>query len=134
MTDVLKLPADHWSGPHCGVTAIAVLSGHTFQEVWDYFKKRKGPRWKGTLLMWEFPGALFDFGVESAKFQPRRRMTLETWVSCYSQPGTTYAVQTTGHMQVVRDRYVMDQAGLQHISQARGRRKFVKSYFVTTPV
>ncbi len=132
----LALPKDTIGGqPNCGLTAMAIATGKRLSTVtrWyaNAFEKINGRRqkanWKGRTYELPRLKALQDAGY---KVETKRMsgITLKTWIDQHTKPGQTYIVTTTGHVQVVRDNWVFDQAGGFHIDDADWRRgKRVKS-------
>jgi len=49
---IYRTPIDKTSGPNCGPTSIATLTGKTLGEVMAYIRQTigKGPNWKGSTL------------------------------------------------------------------------------------
>ena len=124
----MLLPYDNQRGPNCGITALAVIAGISFTQAVTVFTRRypKRANWKGRTTSGERSKVLNDLGYSWVDAEPYRRMTLETWVICYSQPRVRYIVRTTGHVQVVKDGRVTDQfQQAVKVRLHRGRRKMV---------
>jgi hypothetical protein len=123
----LALPSDARMGPNCGVTAVAIVAGVSFATAWAEINKacpRKG-NWKGRTRAAERDAALAALGVRFEDVPLARCVTLQTWALRYAKPGERYLVQTTGHIQVLKDRAVADQGGILPVMLHRGRRKHV---------
>ena len=54
-------------------------------------------------------------------------LTLKNFVEWGTVKGKTYIVTTTGHCQVVRDGWVIDQAGAKHVDEFHGKNKHINS-------
>ena len=128
--DEIRMPGDTPGGMgNCGVVAIATFTGKPYQmvESWIRHHCRKPGNWKGSTRYSDQKAALRVFNRKrSAAFNVKRRMTLKTWVSREMQPGVTYMIWTTAHLQVVRDGFVTDQSGTWPISQYWGKGKAVR--------
>lgn len=136
MTD-LKLPPDaSGSKPNCGLVAIAVVAGCTLTEATEayqkacesFFGRRMQGNWRGRTFDSIRNAALLEsFGISLYRV-PVKGMTLTKLVEHINVGGgdTTYIVTTTGHAQVVKGEYVIDQCGPSHISEYWGRRKRVR--------
>lgn len=125
--DKLFVRNDLRKGPNCGVTAVAVISGISVTEAFAILRtigNRTG-RWKGVTNVAQRAEALELLGVKTKAWALKDRMRLETWVRDRAEPGKTYMVRTTGHVQVVRDGWVMDQSGLWRTCAFRPRKKLV---------
>jgi hypothetical protein len=125
--DKLFVRNDLRRGPNCGVTAVAVVAGITFNEAFYLLRKIGGRtrRWKGSTTVDQRAVALEQLGVQTKAWRLRDKMRLETWIRVRAEPGKTYMVRTTGHVQVVRDGWVMDQSGLWRYGAFGLRKKLV---------
>lgn len=132
MTEGMSLPPDVRMGPNCGVTAVAIVAGVSFETAWSVIKSigRYRGNWKGKTTFIEREKALQALGVAYQHVggfgSPRFRPTLQSWVRDHARPGVRYMVQTTGHIQVVCNGMVADQHGVQPVSKHWGRRKRVR--------
>lgn len=122
-------PSDAKGGPVCGVLAIAASTGTSFARVWALCAAAsRGKRFKGGTIHSERLTVLGKLGAAFDVMQ-LPRMTLQKFCDEYAQPDTTYMVTTTRHVQLVRvidgKAYTLDQSGCKHISEYRGRRKFL---------
>lgn len=125
----LHLPADVRPGPVCGVLAVSVAVGVSFTQVWDLIKERKGRGWGGITNHSDRAHVLDFLGVRYHYDSLGRgeRMRLSTFVSTRMRYGVTYIVRTGGHVQVVRDGWVLDQSGASPVHRFWGRNKIVTS-------
>jgi len=123
-----KLPEDSRRGPNCGVTALAVSAGVSFQKAWQTFQavnpRTYGRRWKGGTYTTDQARALERLKVAYDNMQ-LPRMNLKNFVDTYAAPDTVYMVTTTTHVQTVLNGEVIDQAGKKPIDEFWGRKKFV---------
>lgn len=120
----LALPQGARMGPNCGVTAVAIVCGLTFDEAWNKLRGNRNANWKGRTYVEDLLKALYDHGI---KYECRREFgyTLHTFVKCFARPGVRYIVRTSGHVQVVKDGWAVDQLGSKPIASFWGRRKRV---------
>ena len=136
----LSLPEGARSGPNCGVTAMAIAANISFDSAWDLLE-RVDKRSK------KFTGATFDadreiaykkLGLKTTKINFKDRydiakkkgnfvLTLKNFVEWGTVKGKTYIVTTTGHVQVVKDNWVIDQGGAKPIDEFHGKAKHVDS-------
>ena len=136
----LSLPEGARSGPNCGVTAMAIAANISFDSAWDLLE-RVDKRSK------KFTGATFDadreiaykkLGLKTTKINFKDRydiakkkgnfvLTLKNFVEWGTVKGKTYIVTTTGHVQVVKDNWVIDQGGAKPIAEFHGKAKHVDS-------
>lgn len=110
----MSLPEDNRKNGNCGITALAIVLGVSFDEVWNAYQEfhpRKG-NWKGTTHHYPRLKVLKKYGVkfnDGERKKNKRNMSLKSWVHWHQRPNTTYMITTTGHVQVVRNGMVMDQ-------------------------
>lgn len=116
------LPQGARLGPNCGVTAVAVVCGISFDEAWNALRFGRTRNWKGRTTVSDWIRVLMSRNV-SHEVRLARRTTLQHWTTYYAKPGVTYMVRTTGHVQVVKDGWVLDQLGAKPIGLFWGRRK-----------
>lgn len=134
--DGMALPADVKMGPNCGVTAIAIVAGVSFNKAFAFIRDASGraANWKGTTCIGDRRKAFHHFGIKVAEIDvPTRRegrMTLRTWIDHRARKGVTYMIDTTRHVQVVRDGVVTDQRGKKPIADYWGKNKIVTRVFV----
>jgi len=142
----LALPTDATRGPNCGLTALAVVAGVTLAEATAAYVRQYpryvGSNWKGG-TRWPYTmQAAKHLGVRYVDDMPldtrwacriEKRMTLKTYVKKHDLPGKRYMIRTTGHVQVVQDNMVIDQAGVRHIDEYRGAGKIVKDVLRILP-
>jgi len=128
-TAAFKLPEDSRRGPNCGVTALAVSAGVSFQKAWQTFQavnpRTYGSRWKGGTYTRDQARALERLKVAYDNMQ-LPRMNLKNFVDTYAAPDTVYMVTTTTHVQTVLNGQVIDQSGKKPIDEFWGRKKFVR--------
>jgi hypothetical protein len=128
--DGMSVPADNRLGPNCGVTAVAVLAGVSFQTAWDQIAliANRDGKWKGGTRHSERLAALNLLGVRYTEIHIPRKMRLRTVAAwTMTTPGVRYMVRTTGHVQVIRDGIVLDQAGPVAAALHWGRNKLVSN-------
>ena len=150
----LALPQGARKGPNCGVTAMAIAANISFDSAWDLLERVHRDR-RGGLLSniktknnmfskkTKFTGATFDADRELAykkiglktkkidwekiKSSGHTVLTLKNFVEWGTAKGKTYIVTTTGHVQVVKDNWVIDQGGAKPIDEFHGKAKHVDS-------
>jgi hypothetical protein len=115
-------------GGHCGVLAVAIFAGRTFQEAWDALK-RPG-RWSGGTNQYRREAVLKQWGiacrhvlhVTGREFRVTGttspllcyaaclpRCSVETFARKYAKPGVTYMIRIRGHVLTLRDGIAIDQ-------------------------
>lgn len=115
-------------GPNCGVTAVAVICGVSFETAWLAFRAfYPSPNWQGRTSTVYRTKVLNALGCRAIQHYLKRRVTLANWVKKEAGLGT-YLVLTAGHVQVVRGHYVLDQRGPCHIDKYWGRNKRVQQF------
>ena len=128
-TQAFKLPTDARRGPNCGVTALAVSTGVSFNKAWQTFQavnpRVYGRRWKGGTYTHDQAKALERLKVAFHNL-PCERVSLKKFVEYYTKPDTVYMVTTTRHVQTILNGEVIDQKGKKKINEYWGRKKFVK--------
>jgi hypothetical protein len=130
-TDGMALPVDNRAGPYCGVTAVAIAAGVSFERAWTALSIAHGVTrpcepWKGEATRLTCGIALEYLGIKYRQIPlPKKRMTLVRFVYDRAVPGKRYLVFTTRHAQLVKDHLVVDQQGSAHIAAHGGRSKFV---------
>ena len=117
-----SLPQGSRSGPNCGVTAVAIICGLTFDDAWNRLRGKRNANWKGKTTVRDWIAVLEQLGVKH-DLRTVTGMTLQTFVQTKARKGVRYMARTSGHVQVVQDGWVIDQMGAKHISQFWGRRK-----------
>lgn len=140
-------PADYGTdgrnGGHCGVLAVAMAAGVSFEAAWDALKRigKKPHNWKGSTRPHERAEALKGFGVRFAEqrlvsaslisglcpayveamgYGPR--CTVATFATRKAKPGVTYMVRVRGHVVTVRDGMIADQTGIHPAAKHRSAR------------
>lgn len=117
-------------GGHCGVLAVAILAGRTFQEAWDALKPGRTARWQGGTSHPARMRVLEAWGVKVRKTlhmtarelrytkgqsplasydRALPRCTVETFARRYAKPGVTYMLRIRGHVLTLRDGLTIDQ-------------------------
>lgn len=133
---IIALPQDmpEKIGGFCGVLAVAVCANVPFAKAWEALRiiKRKDGRWKGSTRNEERVQALTMLGASFRDSGPVRPMALTTWVFRCAKPNVTYLVRTRGHVQVIRNRIVLDQKGSVPIRLYWGRNKRVTQFLEMT--
>lgn len=123
-------PTDQRRGPNCGVTALAVSAGISFQKAWDTFRavnpRVYNNRWKGGTYPTDQAKALERLEIAFDDMMLTRRMNITKFVNEYTAPNTVYMVTTATHVQTVLNGHVIDQRGKKHVSEYWARKKFVK--------
>jgi len=141
----ITYPTDYGTvtpGGHCGVLAVALLAGRSFQEAWGALSPpglRRG-RWKGAtnhparmavLRRWAVPvrtamhmtaADLRFMGGKSplASFdRALPRCSVATFARDHAKPGVTYMLRVSRHVVTLRDGIVIDQ---QHAAPAASHR------------
>jgi hypothetical protein len=134
LTELFKNPEDQRKGPNCGVTALAVTTGVSFNKAWQTFKAvnpgKYGKRWKGGTYTGDQIKALDRLKVSyetvntGGLLDPK--ITLAKFVREHTKRDCVYMVTTTTHVQAVLNGEVIDQAGKKPIGNFWGSRKIVK--------
>lgn len=129
LNELFKNPEDQRRGPNCGVTALAVTTGVSFNKAWQTFKavnpRKYNARWKGGTYSSDQQKALEKLGVDFDTLE-LPKMTLANFVREHTKRDTLYMVTTTGHVQTVLNGEVIDQCGKKPIGNFWGSRKLVK--------
>lgn len=125
---------DQESGPNCGVTAIAILTGESFGKVYHLMGLTKRKNWKGSTYKEDRDRAIILLGYKAytVRFEKHEAPSLAIFAKHIAKPGQAYLVLTYGHAQVVKDGYVQDQRNLILISRFYGRNKRVIEYSILT--
>jgi len=147
---IYRTPIDKTSGPNCGPTSIATLTGKTLAEVMTYIREAigKGPNWKGSTLnpkwvQWEgvtgetfiksgdIYKALDHFGVnptlDAALNERYLKCQIKTAAMCLPRDNA-YLILTGSHAQACVDGRIFDQNTSESGDEAQafwGRRKIV---------
>lgn len=123
-------PTDQRRGPNCGVTALAVSAGISFQKAWDTFRainpRVYNNRWKGGTYPTDQAKALERLQIAFYNL-PVEKTNLKNFVRDYTARDTVYMVTTGRHVQTVLNGHVIDQQGKKHIAEYWGRKKFVQT-------
>lgn len=121
------LPVGNRRGPHCGITAIAVLAGVPFQTVWDIFAPSKPHNWKGSVTFEDIARA---FRILKVRYRTRyfgRTINVRDFVATKAKPGVRYMVDTYDHLAVLKDGELLDQRGHWSLQQ-KGHWKIERVY------
>jgi hypothetical protein len=134
----LDLPTGSRGGGNCGVTATAIAAGISFDQAWDLFKKhcpriKNSKNWEGGTWCGEREIVMHKLGLKYEMISQRklrdsktvRMPTLKKFVEWHTKKGIVYIVTTTGHVQIVKDGWVIDQRGARAIDEFWGRNKIV---------
>lgn len=124
--------------PHCGVLALAMCVGVSFETAWATLAPActaRDPKWTGRTYARERRDALQTLGVgyherlaipgprwawmkdrdEGVDFMPR--CTVATFAKKHAEPGVAYMVNIKGHVLTLRDGLLADQFGLAPVAQ-----------------
>ena len=122
----ISVPTDIKNQGLCGVLAIAVVTGKTLGEVFSFMARKHKGNWKGSTTHQERILTMKTFGVKFIDLGvPNFLINLERWTKRYALPNKTYMVQTTGHVQVIRNGHIMDQGGCRLVGLSRLKGKKV---------
>src|SRR5574337_1519079 len=117
--DGMSLPRDNIIGPNCGVTCVAIASNVSFEKAWFTLIKMRFPAgsrrpsrlWKGATSHTNRVAALKELGVNFTELKFNKKFTLKTFIEKHASRGKLYMVNTTGHVQMVKDGLIVDQNG-----------------------
>jgi len=136
----LALPEGARIGPNCGVTAMAIAAGISFDSAWDLLERvdRRSKKFTGATFDADRERAYKKLGLKTTKINWKDRydiakkkgnlnLTLRNFVEWGTAKGKTYIVTTTGHVQVVKDGWVIDQGGAKPIEEFHGKAKHIDS-------
>ena len=142
----LDLPDGAKRGGNCGVTAVAIAAGISFDLAWDLFKKncpriRRNPKWRGSTFSSERTYVMKKLGIKYEIFlnkkmrdeKTNRMPTLRKFVEWHTKPNTLYVVTTTHHVQLVMNGWVVDQGGPKSLNDFWGKNKRVEEVEVIIP-
>ena len=132
LNQLFQNPSDQRKGGNCGVTALAVSAGCSFQKAWDTFRavnpRAYGhKRWKGGTYTRDQAKALERLQIAFDDMMLTERMNIARFVRDYTQRDIVYMVTTATHVQTVLNGHVIDQQGKKHIAEYWGRKKFVQN-------
>lgn len=120
------LPEGNRTGPNCGVTAVAIVTGLPFNNIWNRIKSKYKGNWKGRTKPMDWFQVLEEQGINHEVSVVPSTPQLLFWARAYAKKDTAYMVMTTGHVQVVKNGWVIDQGGPKPVRDHWGRRKKVK--------
>jgi len=131
LNQLFQNPADQRKGGNCGVTALAVSAGISFQKAWDTFRavnpRAYGhKRWTGGTYTGDQAKALERLQIAFDDMMLTRRMNMNRFVRDCTQRDTVYMVTTGKHVQTVLNGSVIDQQGKKPINEYWGKKLFVK--------
>ena len=114
--------------PICGVLSVSKVSNKSLEDTFNTFKKlnKKANNWKGRTLHSERVKVLKYFKVKFQEFK-LFGMTLKTFTDLHTVKDVTYIINTTSHIQVIKNGTVTDQRGTFPISKYWGRNKNLKN-------
>lgn len=137
----MEYPKGYVEGlPNCGIVAIASITGADYNEVWNWFKRKRNRRgqWRGSTSKYDYDEAFKQFGKNDSfniftarktntKIGQQRPIPLHYWVSIYRKkfPGKKFIVCSTNHTMAVDEHgNVLDQSGIGPASEhkSKGRR------------
>lgn len=97
-------------GPCCGIAALAHLTGVTFDEAFEQYKRvfKKSAQWKGTTKLYGLVDCLKKCGLKITNHN-EYNMTLTRWIDQHARPTGHYLVRTGRHFQAVTDQVITDQ-------------------------
>jgi hypothetical protein len=130
-----RVPADYRKGGNCGVLAVAICAGVSFEKAWKACRMRKGS--KGATCDFQRETAMKTLGV---KFDNKRVMlrrgrgfkahyvqpTLKVFARDWTTSGVTYMVTLSRHVVTLKDGIVIDQAGAAPVEKHWTRNKRVR--------
>lgn len=147
-------PDDQVHGPNCGVTAVSIAMGISFKQSWELHKKagKKSNKWKGSTFRGERIRVLRMLGAKYrmlnsytdittyGRLTKRRNLsfahypvTLQKYVKWNCNTTSTYIITTTGHAQVVKGGWVIDQSGSKPIHEYWGKGKKITEVIEILP-
>ena len=112
----------------CGVLAIAAASRVTMAKAHKACADNLMPHQKRHVRATydeQIVAAITSFG-RTVTEMPVMRQNLRKWVHECSQPNETYLVFVSGHVLLVKNDEVLDQAALAHYADHPSKRQFVK--------
>lgn len=122
----LYVPTDIRNQGLCGVLAIAVITGRTLEDTFKVMARKHKGNWKGGTSESEIKSTLKGFGKDFIEHgRPSSLINLERWTMYRAKLNKTYLVITTGHAQVIRNGYVMDQGGCRAVGLSKMKGKKV---------
>jgi hypothetical protein len=119
--------------PICGVLAVAICAGTTFERATAVIKDNMMPHQKrhgGKTFDEQIDNSLRDLGKRFYKIaswdqKERGRPTLRRAIEEYCVNGRTYMITTSRHVVTVRDGVVVDQTIMAPIAKHPAKRQFV---------
>lgn len=135
----MKSPVGFVEGlPNCGIVAIAAATGTPYDDVWRWFKQRRGHNgnWKGRTHSIDYLPALRHFGktlsYRDSWFDGTRLRLDDVGALIALEPGQTCIVRVRGHVVLMRGVMVLDNwhPEPRHVVDHPRRGAFVKEVFV----
>ena len=137
----LALPEDSKSDPryrnrpHCGVTALSIVSGSKHMDIWRQVRDHcgYGPKWRGSMQTGHFPRMLRHLGIE---FESHTfgRLSISRFAREHAKKDTTYLILSGTHAQTLQNNRIADQGGVFDIKDYRGKRYHAQWVFeIKTP-
>jgi len=137
----LALPEDaaldpkYQNRPHCGVTALAIVSGEQHSKVRGIVQRIAGysSKWRGGMHTQLFVPALKELGVQFERTF-NYKISISRFAKETAKPGATYLILSGSHAQVLQDGKVADQGGVKPLSEYRAKRCHAQIVFeIITP-
>ncbi len=123
-------PVDYKYGGNCGVLAVAICAGVSFEKAKEACRLRKGS--KGGTSHAQREEALKRLGVSFESrahghhsFAKIKTMKVSTFARDWTVPGAVYMLRVSHHVVTVRDGIVMDQNGVSPAATHWTRNKIV---------
>lgn len=133
-TQGLSLLDDQQSGPNCGVTAIAILTGQPFKRVFEVMKMVKNGNWKGRTHDQDRARAIKALGFKAWTTKTEApHPSLWQFAIYTAERDQSYMVLVPGHAVVIRNQMVQDQNGIFPIKHYNMRNRRVDEYSILTP-
>lgn len=130
MPQILQLPADNRRGPSCGITALAVVTGSSFQDVWAMVKECKPGNWRGSVWDTDITRTLRRLGVRYRSKGFDRTITVRHFAEKRAKPGVFYLIDTYDHIAVLANGVILDQRGYWSLAK-KGHWKLHRVYEIT---
>lgn len=132
--------------PHCGVLAVAIAAGVSFEDAWGTIKAQAsyGASWRGRTYDADRSRALKALGASYVeRFHVPARMirgtchavaggryvercTVATFARRHAKPGVTYLLTVGGHCVTLRDGIVADQHAVAPAAKHWAARKVIR--------
>lgn len=129
MPQILQLPPGNRRGPNCGITALAVVSGSHYQDVWEMVKECKPSNWKGSVWDADVTRTLRRLGVRYRSRLFEQTITVREFAERYAKPGVFYLIDLADHIAVLANGVILDQRGYFSLKQ-KGHWKLHRVYAI----